>query len=357
MARAKKKPLAEAPVAPVAAVDDAALARDSIALTRSGMSMDYSIDKLYRKGNVRTPPTLRIPEMILGIKRHGFKPNHPLVVSQKRDGSALVLCGNRRLEAIEVIHKNEPDVYAALFPSGTVPCVVHVDLTEEQESLLRVDHGKSEDRVPLDKLGQFYEIRMLVRSGYGTQSGIAEKMDWFKLNKKSGKMEPNRSFVQPYVNLAQLPVFVQEEYCRYMEDPTKSNVRWSGIAGLYAVHRDEYRTYPNGEGPLFQAAWAEQLNPVTETSVAKARPMTPADTITRSKLVGSRNLRAALRVFAGIGGETTLSDVDGAIIMAEAAEAQLAEIAEYLGESDFAELCRAAREALESKPEETALVA
>lgn len=329
----------ETPVVPVVPpAPEKSILIDSQGLTVVGILEQVPFGRLYRANNVRTPATLQLPAMILSIKRHGFKPNHPLVVSRKPDGRDLVLCGNRRTEGIETIAANEPDLFAKLFPSGCIPCVVYNDLTEEQEALLRIDHGADEDRVPLDEFGEFLAIRQLVRAGYDTQAGIAEKMGWYKLEKKSGLTVPNRQKVQPRVNLAQLPQFVQDEMQRYCEEPSQSNLRWSHIAGLYKAFNEEFRNHPNGDGPIFTDAWKTALKGKETTGTGiPVRPITPADAEKRAKLVGSRNLRDALMTFAGVG-TVSLSDVDNAIVRAEAAEATLSEIAAYMGPADFAEL-------------------
>lgn len=328
----------QTPVSSLTVNPDFRLLKDSQELTVSGITREVPIGQLYRANNVRTPATLQLPQMICSIKRHGFKPNHPLVVSAKADGRNLILCGNRRGEAIETIHANEPETFVSLFPSGTVPCVVYHNLTEEQEAILRIDHGQDEDRVPLDEFGEFLAIRQLVRAGYDTQAGIAEKMGWYKADKKSGLSVPNRSKVQPRVNLAQLPQFVQDEMQRYCEEPSQSNLRWSNIAALYKTYNEEFRAYPDGNGPLFKDAWATALKGKETTGTGiPVRPITPADAEKRAKLVASRNLRDALMTFAGVG-TVSLTDVDAAIVQAEAAEATLSEIAAYMGSEDFAEL-------------------
>lgn len=319
-------------------MSDLKLLKDGQDLAVRGNLTEVPIAALYRANNVRTAATLQIDGMIASIKRHGFKPNHPLVVSAKRDGRYLVLCGNRRAEAVETIFANEPDLAAATFPSGCIACVVHSDLTEEQEALLRVDHSVDEDRVPLDEFGEFLAIRQLVRAGYDTQAGIADKMGWFKTNKKTGEREPNRSKVQPRVNLAQLPQFVQDEMARYCAEPSASNLRWSHVATLYKAYNEEFSAYPNGDGPLFRAEWAKATaGPDATDGKVPVKPITPADLEKRAKLVGSRNLRDALMTVAGIGA-VSLTDIDGAIVRAETAESVLADIADFLGEKKFAKL-------------------
>ena len=351
---AKAETDAKAAEAAAAAVPNPVI--DGKQLTTAGaVSQSVAFDSLYRADNVRTEQTLQIAPMVESIKRHGFKPNHPLVVSAKSDGRFLVLCGNRRMEAIEQIHSTEPAEFARLFPDGNVPAVVYFNLTTEQEILLRIDHGKDEDRVPLDEYGEFLAIRQLVKAGYHTETGIAEKLGKYKANKETGKPEPKRSWVQPRVALAQLPAFVQEEFRKlWTEGPAATPVRVSMILKpLYKVFNEEYRNFPDGNGPQFQGAWAECLGKVHDKPAAKI-VITPAAALERSKHVGSRNLRDALKVVAGEAAEIdgkamSIADVDAALVAAEAAQVTLIEIAEFLGETEFADLVRDAQHAAEQK--------
>ena len=307
---------------------------------------------LFRADNVRTPITEQIPRMVESLLRNGFKPNHPLVLSAKHDGRFLVLCGNRRTMGLEFLAENDPASFAKILPNGQVPAVVHHNLTQEQEAILRIDHGSDEDRVPLDEFGLFLAIRQLVRAGYDTQAGIAEKLGKFKEDKKNpGKMIPNREWVQPRVNLAQLPQFIQDEFkIVWTLGQDASNVRTGMIAKLYKTFTEEYRAFPDGHGPQLSALWAECLGKSPATRASKPSVITPSAALEKSKLVGSRNLREALRVVAGSAAEgVTLADVDAALIAAEAAQTTLVEIANYMGESDFAELITASREHAEAE--------
>lgn len=316
---------------------------DGQALLAAAIGQLVAIASLFRRDNVRTTATLQIPQMIGSIKRHGYKPNHPLVVSAKPDGTFLVLCGNRRMEAIETIFANEPELFAKLFPTGEVPCIVYTGLTEEQEAIIRIDHTGDEDRVPLDDWGYFLAIRQLVRAGYDTQAGIAEKIGWFKKDAKTGENVPNRSKVQQRVNLCQLPGFVQAEFERYATGGAgASNVRWSDVAGLFKSFNEDYKAgYTNGDGPTFQAAWADCLKDPTARPLT-VKPITPAEMEKRSKVVGSNVLRNVLAVCAGATDRVNLSELDATMVQAETAVAVLSEIHAYLGDADFAELTESA---------------
>lgn len=323
---------------------------DAQALTANAIGQLVPVVSLFRRDNVRTKATLQIPGMVASLKRHGFKPNHPLVVSAKPDNRFLVLCGNRRMEAIETIAATEPDTFVRLFPTGDVPCIVFSGLTEADEANLRIDHGTDEDRVGLDDWGYFLAIRQLVRAGYDTQAGIAEKIGWFKKNAKTGEMEPNRSLVQQRVNLCQLPTFVQAEFeALCMTGRGATNVRWGDVAGLYKAFNEDYKAgIVDGSGPTFQAAWSDARKS-PDAKATTISPITPADLIKRSKVVGSATLRNVLAVCGGATDSVTLAELDGRMVQAETATVVLSEIAEYLGNADFAELTESAHSAAIAK--------
>lgn len=320
------------------------IAGDSRQLSLVGAVVQFAFSLLYRADNVRTAATERIPEMVASILRNGFKQNHPLVLSRKADGRALVLCGNRRTMALEFIAQNHPDKLAEILPNGMVPAVVYDNLTQEQEALIRIDHGSDEDRVPLDEVGEFYAVRQLVKAGYNSEADIAEKLGKFHASGKNAG-QPNRSWVQPRVALAQLPAYVQAEFVKlWAEGNNATAVRVSMILRpLYKVFNEEYRNFPDGNGPQFQAVWAECLGKAHTVRAPKIT-ISPATALERSKHVGSRNLREALKLVAGEAADgITLADIDAACVVSEAAAATLAEIADYLGEADYAELISASR--------------
>ena len=323
---------------------------DGQALLAAGIGQLIAILSLFRRDNVRTDATRQIAQMIGSIKRHGYKPNHPLVVSKKPDGTFLVLCGNRRMEAIETILANEPETFAKLFPTGEVPCIVYSDLTDGQEAILRIDHSEDEDRVPLDDWGYFLAIRQLVRAGYDSQADIAAKIGWFKKDSKTGEMVPNRSKVQQRVNLCQLPTFVQAEFEKFVTlGAGASNVRWSDVATLFKEFNADYKAgFTGGDGPAFKAAW-DECRQAPEARLVGVKPVTPADMEKRSKVVGSANLRNVLAVCAGKTDKVTLNELDAVMVQAETAVAVLAEIADYLGPADFSSLTTEAHDAAVAK--------
>ncbi len=327
--------------------------------TRDQQTTDLDFGLLYRADNVRSKATEQIPRMVASFLRHGFKRNHAIVVSMKQDGRALVLCGNRRTMAAEFLATAQPADFAKIFPNGKIPCIVHTGLTAAQESLIRIDHGTDEDRVPLDEAGEFLAVRQLLRSGYTTEVGIAEKLGkYYTSGKNMG--QPNRSWVQPRASLAQMPDYVQAEFLKLWENGKESTpVRVAMIPKLYKPFNEEFARHPDGNGPQFQAVWRQFMGAVAAAApVVKPEVITPAKALERAKIVGSRNLRSALMLVAGQGqpGET-IADVDNACIVAELATVTLAEIADYLGEQAYAKLIQDSRAAAESKQAAAAPVA
>jgi hypothetical protein len=311
--------------------------------------VDFS--DLYLEGNVRTEACEAIPQMVQSLRRNGFKPNHPLVVSE-RDGRFLVLCGNRRKKGLDWLAENDDSEYRRILGefNGKIPCIVHKGLTEEEEILLRVDHSTDEDRVGLDEWSQFLAIKQLVRAFTAeSQERIAEKLGIFH-NKGKNKGKPNRSYVQTRVDLARLPVFVQEEIRKLMQEGKDATpVRISDIKKLKTVYNDEYADYPDGDGPEFKKAWEGIVNPEPKAESADGDKVEPADLSVKSAFERSQACSSRLlgRVLLAVTnqGKDDLVALDAQVLQAETDSQILADIAEYLGENDYAQLVDAARNA------------
>lgn len=331
--------------ADVTTQDEMRVLDDGVLLAGHGKLKTVSLDLLYLENNVRTKQTEQIPSMVASIKRHGFKQNHPIVVSAKADGRFLVLCGNRRTKAVLFLRDNEPETFARLFPKGLIPAIIHDKLTDVEEVLLRVDHGTDEDRVGLDEWGEYLAVQQLVQVGYETQAGIAAKLGKYKLNTKTGLQEPRRSWVQPRVTLAKLPKFVQKEMRAYCDDSSASNLRWSDIPKLYKTYNEELADHPHGDGPALREAFDKILAGADSNGEnGSASPLTVAQMAERAKSCNSKGLREALLSSAGKV-TITLQEVDERILRSEAAEDVLSDIAAYLGDVEFGALVEKARQA------------
>ncbi len=303
-----------------------------------------SVDSLAFSDNVRTPECEQIPAMVESLRRSGFKVNHPLVVSEKTDGTYLVLNGNRRGLGLLWLRDNEKEVYGAvLSAAGKIPAIVHKGLTVEEEILLRIDHSPDEDRVPLDEWSLFMAIRQLVKGGMDTQEQIAEKLG-LVMTKGKNKGKPNRSYVQPRVELARLPEFVQTEYRKLSIDKDTTPVRWPKVHPLYKAYNAEYtKGHLAGDGPEFTALWASIMTPpeakddTDDSSENAPRELTPAEAVKRSQSASSIGLKTALLAVTRQS-DADLSAIDARLVKAESALAILGDVEAYLGEKDYAEL-------------------
>lgn len=296
------------------------------------------VDALLFANNVRSPECLQLDAMVESYRRHGFKVNHPLVVSDKGEKGFLVLCGNRRGLALHTLRDTDPDAYRRACKDGKVPAIVHKNLTVEEEVDLRIDHSVDEDRVALDDWSVFMAIRQLVKVGFDTQEKIAEKLGLFHIKGKN-KGKPNRSIVQPRVNLSRLPAFVQEEVRKYTLDAASTPLRWSMIATLYKAYSGEFAAFPEGNGPLFKEAWEKAITPVerVETVDNGKASLSPADAVKRAQACSSKALKTGLLVVTGQS-DADLAQVDAVIAQGETAVILLEQVREYLGDDDYAEL-------------------
>lgn len=307
------------------------------------------IDALGLEGNVRTPQTELIPQMVESIKANGFKTNHPLVVSQRDDGRQIVLCGNRRTKAVFWIRDNAPEDFARIFPKGKIPAVVHKGLNAEQETLIRIDHGSSEDRVRLDDLGEFLAVKQLVAVGHDTQGAIALKLDKYKKG-PDGQPIPDRSWAQTRVNLAKLPKAIQDEFAKLWtagKDSTPFRVGDINKVLMPAYNADLKAGFAHGDGPEFgkavdsiRAAADESTGaPKAGNSAMSAKQMESASTGCNSKLGKELLLLAAGKLQGG----KTLADIDNAILEAETGLDTVRVLERHHGAKEFRTMVRQAR--------------
>lgn len=309
------------------------------------------ITALYRSDNVRGSNDVQLPLIVSSLRKNGFKPNHPLVVSKKADGRFLVLCGNRRVMGLEFIRDNHAEDYDRVVKGGRVPCIVHEGLTDGEEIIIRNDHSGDEDRVGLGDWGQFLAIKQLMRVfPNDSQATIAAKMGIFHVKgKKAG--EPNRSFVQPRVDLARLPIFVQEQYKLLWDDSDgkrKTPVRVENIEKLSEAYRKEYASYPDGNGPEFLAVWAKITSPAAVAAIAVSAgsigDMGPKGLSVESANNKGMGCISGLikRILLSVTNQGTpvipLAELDAQAMTLETDSQILANIRDYLGNTDFNDL-------------------
>jgi hypothetical protein len=251
------------------------------------------------------------------------------------------------MEALEWLSANEPAEFARLLPGGKVPCIVHVGLTEDEEILIRVDHGTDEDRVPLDEYSEFLAIKQLLKAWPGeSQARIAEKLGIVSTKGKN-KGQPNRSYVQDRVSLARLPLFVQDEYRKLWEVGKDSTpVRIAQIKTLYTAYNAEFATYPDGDGPEFSAKWSEVMNPVDNTvsadDSATPKDLKASEAKTRAMGCNSKTLRRVLLALTNQGGDVVA--LDASIASLETDSQILSDIRLLVGADEFAKIVSEARD-------------
>lgn len=300
--------------------------------------------------NVRTGKTLQLETMIHSLKTRGYNPKYPIVVSKKSGSKFLVLCGNRRTEALKRIKESEPEIFKIILPDGKIPALVLDDLTEDEEIIIRNDHSTEEDRVALDDEGLFYSVKQLVKAGYSSQNDLAAKLNLFIEDRNTKQLVPNRSFIQQRVNLARLPKEVQDEYLTLMRDGKNStDVRWSQVAKLFKVFMEGRRKGFLDGGEEFKQLWESCKNPekTDEDSKdgSKSKMLTKTETEQISEKLGSRLGQLFLLKVAGnpvMDPETEKpldwGDIDGEMVKAEQALTDLNDIANHLGKREFGKL-------------------
>jgi len=326
-----------------------------------------AVSYLFLADNVRTTACEKIPEMVASLRRNGFKPNHPVVLSQ-RDNDAdgkprfLVLCGNRRTKALLWLQENDADEYNRIVPTGKIPAIIHKGLTEEEEILLRIDHSKDEDRVALDEWSIFLAIKQLVRAFTSeSQEKIAEKLGiFYTKGKNAGK--PNRSYVQTRVDLARLPEYVQDEFQKLMvSGKDETPVRIADIKTLKTIYNEEFVAFPNADGPKFTAAWDAIVNPEPqdadeETAKDDPKSLKPQDAKNAAQNASSAFLKRVLLAATRQGG--SLGELDAQASQFEIDAEILADIRAFLPDGEYGELvanarnARLAREAQEAETQE-----
>jgi hypothetical protein len=311
-----------------------------------------NVTDLRLEGNVRTVACEAVPQMVSSLRRNGFKPNHPPVVSERTDGTYVILCGNRRTKGLFWLRDNDAAEYSRIVPNGKIPCVVHKGLTEEEEILLRIDHSSDEDRVALDDWSEFTAIKQLVRAFTGeSQERIAEKLGIFHTKgKNAGK--PNRSYVQTRVNLARLPEYVQEQFRLLLtEGKDSTKVRITDIKSLYEAYNAEFADYPDGNGPKFGTVWNGIVNPEPKADSddssgrAKEDPasLKPEQARQRAQGAASRIMKRILLAATNQGG--SLVELDAQVASMETDSLILADVRAYLGDAEFATLVGKAQQA------------
>ncbi len=318
------------------------------------------IDSLILEGNVRTQENLDVQGMVACYRKEGvFDVSTPILVSQKGD-RALVLRGNRRTLAALWLRENDLATFEAIFPKGMIPAVVRKGLTAEEEVLLRIDHGNSKDRKPLDEFSLFNAIRQLVFIGE-VQEVIAIKLDLIHERGKN-KGKPNRPYVQPRVSLAHLPGYIQDEYRKYCYDrnstvfrpfssfSTEEGKPRSNVASvLYGIYKEEMAEFPEGNGPKMKEAWEYCMTPKeVKPSLHSGHSLSPKEAATKAAATESPALRSVLLCVTGQS-DSSITEVQTRILLLEQAAKTLEVIRTHLGKEAYQTLLEEAFKAQKSQ--------
>jgi len=62
--------------------------------------------------------------LVESIRQHGYRNYSPLVVGKRGKDRYLVLCGNKRVEALQWLQENDPAAFKCALPTGNVLCIV-----------------------------------------------------------------------------------------------------------------------------------------------------------------------------------------------------------------------------------------
>lgn len=309
---------------------------------------DVSITKMVWHDNVRPEEDLYLDQMIASYKNKGFDRKYPIEVY--KDGAKYhVLCGNRRTLAAMRLKESEPDVFKELFPGGKLPCIVYDKLDVREAAIFRNDHSSDEDRIGLSEHGLYLAVKQLYLVGVTGQFDIAQKLDQFIKDKKTGKLKPNRSFIQPRVNLCQLPKFVEDEYIKLMREGRDATpVRWNQVATLFKHFNEERNEgYVKGDGPKFQEYWNKECLVSGPAKEPGPQMMKKSDLDLAGKRCSSTLGQLLILKITGqpvkIDGQpASIERIDGKIVEAETALYILSAIGESLGEKKFKPLYDAA---------------
>ncbi len=280
--------------------------------------------------NPRTPERfLQNVNRLIGLLiRNGVIPNHPIVVLRIGPNRYLVIIGNTRTKALQVIAKDKPDDFARICPDGTIGAFVYENLSDEDRVILATDHGADENRQGLNDEEMFYAVKNLYAVGL-SQAAIAQRLGQLvKSGRKAG--EPNRSFIQPRANLCRLPKFVQDEFVKLWRGDESRNayLAVSDIAKLYLAYNldnpDGSRIHPEG-GENYKAAWSKatqaDTTPTPPGSVTMNKEdLTVAEAQRKSNGYDSNVLKFVILALTGQSGRTdlTLSTVDKLLVSLEA---------------------------------------
>lgn len=296
--------------------------------------------------------------MIASYRHKGFVIGAPITVSKQKDGTLLVLRGNRRVSAAQKMAETDPDGFKKVFPDGKIPCVVLSDLSRAEEGAVLIDHGRELDRRKLSPREEVRAIKVLIRAGVKGRDAIARALDLVtrSVDEKTGKEteKVRGSYVQPRLNLLALPAVIQERYLTEssMFDGENTVLKQATIAPLFTAMGEDRKAGEigaDGFGPKLKAAWETLL--ATPATAVDAPVKFIAESKSKGLLqeVDSKVLTDAITYLGGFSKTMKLSEIDSRCQALEASQVMLARIADFVGATEFASLCEKADRKAEEK--------
>lgn len=268
------------------------------------------------------------------MRRRGFDPSKPIVVSAKSKGRFLILQGHSRHLA------------AGIVGIDNVPAVVYTGLTPAQERIIVADDTKDAESLGKSDWAQFLEIAEIVAAGYTSETALAIHFGWTHKN-KNGQPEPARNKMQLRVNGAKMakriPKFraALQNGLSDVVDTSKPCVKWADVQQLRkADNADTANGVTDGSGPAFAEAWAKVIAKYSPSGDKSTKAsLTPTAAKSKMETLSSRIMRDALMVATGQG-ETgvTLQTLDARAVAAESALELVSALETNFGE-EFAALC------------------
>lgn len=298
--------------------------------------------------NPRPSDEFDVSEMVTLFEKFGYRPEFPITVSTRKDGTNVVLRGNRRVSAAMTLRDNKPDVFARVFPKGEIPAVIHKGLSDSEEMLLAVDHSTELDRKGLSPWGIFRAIAgLMTRADIKGRYAIAEKLGLVKVQQVGGKW--TRSVQGPYVqkrmDLARLPEFVQAAYKNSPmfggTDARFPQVEIGKLRKIYDKERNIAASLGKATGPEFDAAWNAICNPPTaETADTDAGILRLTRKQFADRAVSCKSLlvKQCMEVAGGVVDATIIGTLDNRGIALEESERNQTMLYEFLGEKEFGTL-------------------
>jgi hypothetical protein len=299
--------------------------------------------------NPRPADEFDVAEMVTLYGKFGYRPEFPITVSQRKDGTTVVLRGNRRLTAALTLRDTQPDMFAKVFPKGEIPAIIHKGLSDSEEMLLAVDHSTELDRKALSPWGIFRAIAGLM--GRGEIKGryaIAEKLGLVKVQTVDGKTvrTVQGPYVQKRMDLARLPEFVQSAYKSSPmfggSDGRFSQIAVGKLRKIYDKERNTAATLGKATGPEFDAAWSALLNPPTvesadgsDTGILRLTRKQFADRAVSCK---SLLVKQCMEVAGGVVDATIIGTLDNRGVALEECERNNTMIFEFVGSDGYADL-------------------